>query len=79
MDITCSDFFLNLCVCQPDDTKITPNAHMSFPLAFSYISHKLASIPGWQFSPRIVTYNQQHDYKDTNVNGISHATVNYTH
>ena len=34
---------------------------------------------GWQFSPRIVTCNQKHDYKDINVNGISHATVNYTH
>ena len=50
---------------------------MSFPLAFSYISHKFTSTLGLQSGPRIVTCNQQHDYKDIIVNGISYATVDY--
>ena len=71
----------SLRVRQPDDTKIQDYhiAYMSFPLAFSYISHKFTSTPGLQFSPHIVTCNQRHDDKDVIVNGRSHANVNYTH
>ena len=60
LGVICNLLNTYLCVRQPNDAKIYDYhlAYMSFPLAFSYISHKFTSTPVLQFSPCIVTCNQ---------------------